>query len=116
MMNWDSIAKRKRTKDVLTHWQKLGKFRAKHPAIGAGVHQMITAQPYYFYRTYQKDDYKDIVVVGIDVHKGPKSIDVSKIFKDGDMVHDAYSGVTEEVKKGRVIIDSEFDVVLLEKK
>jgi len=116
MMNWDSIAHRKRTKEVLTHWQKLGKFRAKHPAVGAGKHQMITASPYYFYRTYQKNQYKDIVVVGIDVHKGAKSIDVSKIFKDGDVLHDAYSGDTSEVKKGRVIIDSEFDVVLLEKK
>ena len=41
-MNWDSIAKRTRTKDVLTHWQKLGQFRANHPAVGAGIHQMIT--------------------------------------------------------------------------
>ncbi len=116
MMNWDSIAKRKRTKDVLTHWQKLGKFRANHPAVGAGVHQMITDQPYYFYRSYQKDDYKDIVVVGLGVHKGAKSIDVSKIFMDGDLLDDAYSGLTSEVKKGRVTIDSEFDIVLLEKK
>ncbi len=115
-MNWDSIAKRPRTKQVLTHWQKLGKFRANHPAVGAGVHQMITNQPYYFYRSYQKGDYKDIIVIGLDVHKGAKSIDVSKIFKDGDTIHDAYSGITSEVKNGHVIIDSEFDIVLLEKK
>ena len=115
-MNWDSIAKRFRTKEVLTHWQKLGKFRANHPAVGAGVHQMITNQPYYFYRSYQKGDYKDIIVIGLDVHKGAKSIDVSKIFKDGDTIHDAYSGITSEVKNGHVIIDSEFDIVLLEKK
>jgi alpha-amylase len=115
-MDWEGIGNEKKTKDVLSHWQKLGKFRAKHPAVGAGVHQMITDQPYYFYRTYQKEDYKDIVVIGLGVHKGAKSIDVSKIFKDGDVLHDAYSGVTSEVKKGRVVIDSEFDVVLLEKK
>ena len=115
-MNWDSIAKRPRTKEVLTHWQKLGKFRADHPAVGAGTHQMITNQPYFFYRSYQKDDYKDLVVIGLDVHKGVKSIDVSKIFKDGDIVHDAYSGITSEVKIGRVTIDSKFNIVLLEKK
>jgi len=115
-MNWDSIAKRPRTKEVLTHWQKLGKFRADHPAVGAGTHQMITNQPYFFYRSYQKDDYKDLVVIGLDVHKGAKSIDVSKIFKDGDIVHDAYSGITSEVKIGRVTIDSKFNIVLLEKK
>lgn len=116
MMNWDSIANNKRTKDVLTHWQKLGQFRVKHPAVGAGAHQMITAQPYYFYRTYQKDGYKDIVVIGLELHKGPKSIDVSKIFKDGDVLNDAYSDITVEVRNGRVTIDSEFDIVLLEKK
>jgi alpha-amylase len=116
MMNWDSIAKRKRTKEVLTHWQKLGKFRANHPAVGAGTHQMITDQPYYFYRSYQKEDYNDIVVIGLGVHKGAKSIDVSKIFKDGDILHDAYSGLTSEVKKGRITIDSEFEIVLLEKR
>jgi alpha-amylase len=115
-MNWDSIAKRSRTKEVLSHWQKLGRFRAEHPAVGAGIHQMITAQPYYFYRSYQKGDYKDLVLVGLDVHKGGKSIDVSKLFKEGDTLHDAYSGKTSQVKNGRVIIDSEFDIVLLEKK
>jgi alpha-amylase len=116
MMNWDSIAKRKRTKQVLTHWQKLGKFRANHPAVGSGVHQMVVDDPYYFYRSYQKGDYKDLVVIGLDVDKGLKSIDVSKLFKDGAVVHDAYSGVTSEVKNGRVIIDSEFEIVLLERR
>jgi len=115
-MNWDAIATNQKTKEVLEHWQKLGKFRERHPAVGAGMHQMITEQPYYFYRSYQKGDFKDIVVIGLDVHKGAKSIDVSKIFKDGYTLYDAYSGVTAEVKNGRVSIDSEFDIVLLEKK
>ncbi len=114
-MNWESIAKDKETKEVLSHWQKLGQFRAKHPAVGAGVHHMITDQPYYFYRSYQKDDYKDLVVIGLGVNKGAKSIDVSKIFKDGEMIRDAYSNQVVSVDNGRVIIDSDFDIVLLEK-
>ncbi|MDP5082209.1 MAG: alpha-amylase family glycosyl hydrolase, partial [Winogradskyella sp.] len=61
LMNWDAIENRPRTKEVLKHWQKLGKFRANHPAVGAGVHQMFTAEPYYFCRTYQKDDFKDVI-------------------------------------------------------
>ena len=32
-MNWDEFDK---NKDVIEHWQKLGRFRANHPAIGAG--------------------------------------------------------------------------------
>jgi alpha-amylase len=114
-MNWDSIAKRPRTKEVLIHWQKLGKFRANHPAVGAGVHQMITESPYYFFRSFQKGDFKDFVVIGLDLNKGRKSIDVSKLFNDGDEIHDTYSGLISKVDNGRITLDSKFDIVLLEK-
>jgi alpha-amylase len=111
-MNWDD---QEANAAILDHWQKLGQFRAKHPAIGGGMHQMVTAQPYYFYRSYQQGEYKDIVLIGLNVHKGGKSIDVSKIFSDGDTIYDAYSDTTTEVVNGRVIIDSEYDIVLLER-
>lgn len=114
-MNWEAINDNPETKAILTHWQKLGKFRANHPAIGAGVHQMITEQPYTFYRSYQKGDFKDLVVIGLDLEKGKKSIDVSKVFEDGDNILDAYSGKTVNVESGKVVIDSEFDIVLLER-
>lgn len=114
-MNWDQIKNDENTAEILTHWQKLGQFRAKHPAVGAGIHQMITQQPYFFYRSYTKGDYQDLVVVGIDVHKGGKLIDVSKVFQDGEVLHDAYSGLKATVKNGSVNIDSEFDIVLLER-
>ncbi|WP_115461114.1 alpha-amylase family glycosyl hydrolase [Winogradskyella aurantiaca] len=113
-MNWDNISRSPETKKVLEHWQKLGKFRRDHPAVGAGIHQMITGQPYYFYRSYQQGDFKDLVVIGIGVHKGAKSIDVSKLFNDGSTLRDAYSNQIAEVKSGRVTIDSPFDIVLLE--
>jgi len=115
MMNWDSIAKRKRTKEVLTHWQKLGKFRANHPAVGAGVHHMLTEQPYYFYRSYQKDDFIDLVIIGLELKKGEKVIDVSKVFKNGDNLRDTYSGEASTVSDGFVTIKSDYTVVLLEK-
>lgn len=115
MMNWDSIASRPRTKQVLSHWQKLGQFRAKHPAIGAGMHQMISKSPYYFYRSYQKGAYKDLVMIGLELEKGKKRIDVSKIFEDGDTIRDAYSDQIVNVVDGRINIDSDFDIVLLEK-
>ncbi|WP_179318264.1 alpha-amylase family glycosyl hydrolase [Winogradskyella helgolandensis] len=116
MMNWDSIAKRKRTKEVLSHWKKLGQFRAKHPAIGAGTHQMITEQPYYFYRSYQNGNFKDLVVVGLDLEKGKKVIDVSEVFEERVMLRDAYSGETATVENGKIILDTDFEVVLLERK
>jgi hypothetical protein len=49
-MNWDAIKKILRQK-TLSHWRKLGQ---NHPAIGAGIHKEISAQPYTFSRTYSK--------------------------------------------------------------
>jgi len=100
----------------LAHWQKLGQFRKKHPAVGAGIHQMITQSPYVFYRSLSKDDYMDVVVIGLDLHKGKKRLDVSKIFKEGDRLYDAYSNEEVEVINGMVTLDSDFDIVLLELK
>ncbi|WP_422107186.1 alpha-amylase family glycosyl hydrolase [Winogradskyella sp.] len=115
-MNWGEIESNNETKDVLAHWQKLGRFRAKHPAIGAGTHQMITQKPYAFYRSLQKGDYKDHVVIGLELDKGEKTLDVSKVFENGDVLHDAYSNQDITVADGKVVINSAYDIVLLEKK
>ncbi len=114
-MNWDDISSNNETKSVLTHWQKLGQFRANHPAVGAGIHQMITQQPYVFYRSYSNGDYKDLVVIGLDLKKEKKALDVSKVFKDGEVLQDTYSDQKAVVKNGMVSVDSEFDIVLLER-
>ncbi|WP_179375149.1 alpha-amylase family glycosyl hydrolase [Winogradskyella wichelsiae] len=115
-MNWDSIANNPTTKKVLTHWQKLGQFRAKHPAVGAGTHQMILASPYYFSRSFKKGDFKDRVVIGLDLEKGKKVIDVSKVFQERVMLRDAYSGETATVENGKITVDSDFNIVLIEKR
>ncbi|MCF8273650.1 MAG: alpha-amylase [Flavobacteriaceae bacterium] len=115
-MNWEDIANNEKTKELLIHAQKLGKFRENHPAIGAGTHQMITQNPYLFYRSYYKHDYQDIVVVGLELPLGIKTLDVSKLFKDGDLVNETYSNQTLTVKNGKVIIDSQFNIVLFETK
>lgn len=114
-MNWDAIQNNPETKAILHHWQKLGQFRANHPAIGAGIHQMITEKPYTFYRSYSTNNFEDLVVVGLYLPEGKKTIDVSKLFKDGDDLLDVYSGISTHVKNGKVIINSDFDIVLLEK-
>jgi alpha-amylase len=116
VMNWDSVKQNKKTKKVLVHAQKLGKFRANHPAVGAGTHQMITQNPYVFYRSFYKGDYSDIVVIGLDLPTGSKTLDVSNIFKNGDVVHDAYSNQEIAVRDGMVTLNSDFNIVLLELK
>ncbi|MEZ4792542.1 MAG: alpha-amylase family glycosyl hydrolase [Gelidibacter sp.] len=115
-MNWDDVKNNDNTKAILTHWQKLGQFRKNHPSVGAGIHQMITQSPYVFYRSYSKGDTNDLVVIGLDLPKGTKILDVSKIFKDAEILHDAYSNQDIKVKDGKVTIDSEYDIVLLELK
>lgn len=115
-MNWDAIASDVNTQETLKHWQKLGKFRESHPSVGAGIHSWISDAPYSFSRSYTKGEYSDAVVVGLDQPKGEKTIVVSNVFKDGDTIHDAYSGVEVEVKDGKVVVTSDFAIVLLEKK
>jgi alpha-amylase len=95
--------------DVLAHWQKLGRFRQKHPAVGAGRHERIQApgsgQPYVFRRTYEVDDgrgiVRDAVVVALGAAPGRAvAIPVAGTFAEGATVTDAYTGQTATVAGG----------------
>lgn len=111
MMNWETVEK----SAVLPHYQKLGQFRANHPAIGAGTHKQLSASPYVFSRTYVSKEFKDEVVVGLDLPLGEKNISVKGVFADGTKLRDAYSNTFLEVENGRVTVNSTFDIILLEK-
>ena len=115
-MNWDEIKNNPETQKLLTHFQKLGKFRANHPAIGAGIHKKLSDNGgYWFTRFFEKGDYRDLVCVGLDLPKGKKEVNVSGIFSEGTKVRDAYSGkVTTVTKDDMVNLDTEFSIVLLE--
>ena len=115
-MNWNDVQSNPETQKILLHWQKLGQFRKNHPAIGAGIHQQITVQPYTFSRTFAKDGFVDKVVIGLDLPSGAKELSTGSIFSDGTVVRDAYSGKEAVVKNGKVTINSEFSFVLLELK
>jgi len=117
-MNWDELANGisrggNKLNDVLAHWQKLGKFRSNHPAVGAGRHRMISETPYLFTRSLEQDNYADQVLVGLDLDIGEKSIDVSGAFADNTELKDYYSGKSVAVKSGKVRIDSKYNIVLL---
>ena len=114
-MNWEELKTDTSKKELLLHYQKLGQFRANHPAVGAGVHQQISAAPYVFSRSFAKENYTDAVVVGLDLPVGPKEISVGKIFVDGTKVKDTYSGKISIVSDGKVALDSPFSIILLEK-
>ena len=114
-MNWEELKTDTSKKELLLHYQKLGQFRANHPAVGAGVHQQISAAPYVFSRSFAKENYTDAVVVGLDLPVGPKEITVGTIFSNGTKVKDAYSGKVSIVSDGKVAVDSPFSIILLEK-
>lgn len=116
-MNWDDIANNAAIKEVLSHWQKLGLFRKKHPAIGAGIHEQLKSPEgeYVFSRVFTKGKYTDKVVVGLNFGKGKKSISVGSVFANGIKLRDAYSGQTTTVSNGKAFLISDFGIVLLEK-
>lgn len=119
-MNWEEIASNTvrngfATQEVLAHWQKLGRFRKAHLAVGAGTHTMISQSPYIFKRELNTPEVKDAVVVGLDLPKGKKEISVRDVFTDGTTLQDYYSGQKLTVKNGKVEIDSDFTLVLLGK-
>lgn len=115
-MNWDDIKTKDSTKEILKHWQKLGKFRAAHPSVGAGKHEVISQNPYIFKRTYSSQSYSDSVVVGLELAKGKKTLALQNVFAEGTLLRDAYSGTTATVTNGEVVIDTPYDIVLLENK
>lgn len=117
-MNWDEITQNyerngNKVANVLTHYQKLGKFRKQNPAIGAGVHTLLSEQPYIFKREFTDGEYLNKVVVGLDLPKGEKQIKLYETFADGTFLTDYYSEQKVKVKKGMVTVNSEFNIVLL---
>lgn len=93
--------------DVLTHWQKLGRFRRAHRAVGAGNHTKLGDSPY----TFKREAGDDLVYVVLGA-SGPVTIQVS--FADGTVLRDAYSGATATVIGGAVTFTAQ-ETLLIER-
>ncbi|QVY66657.1 alpha-amylase family glycosyl hydrolase [Polaribacter sp. Q13] len=111
-MNWNDIKTKAKTQKILKHWQKLGQFRANHPAVGAGKHTLISKENGMVFSRVRNTDK---IIVGINLQKGIKEIQVSSLFKNGEKLNDFYANQEVEVKDGKVIVNSDFDIILLEK-
>lgn len=105
-MNWSSMDEK-----ILSNWQKVGRFRRDHIAVGAGKHTKIAESPYTFSRTYEgtatvgsekQTDYKDAVVVCLPGQATTTDVTVGDTFGDVTTVRDAYSGATYEIADGKV--------------
>lgn len=113
-MNWADLDSVETNRQVLQHWQKLGRFRNRHPAVGAGKHRRLSSTPYVFSRTLTDGEYRDKVVVGLDLPEGAKSLNVQGFFGDGTRLRDAYSGQELVVERGKARLETPYSVVLLE--
>ena len=98
--------------DVLAYYQKLGTFRNAHPAVGAGVHQQIQAEPYVFSRLLMDGEtVTDGVVVAMADSLG--TVPVGGVFADGTEVMDYYTGARVKVAEGHVTLPEYGPIVLL---
>jgi alpha-amylase len=101
-MNWSTA-----DAAVLAHWQKLGQFRARHAALARGVHHKLNGELYAFSRVWGSDR-----VVVAPKASGAVSISVAGVFSDGEIVHDAYSGIDIKVAGGAVKLVANNTVLL----
>ncbi|MGB5693585.1 MAG: alpha-amylase family glycosyl hydrolase [Flavobacteriaceae bacterium] len=113
-MNWSELDSLVEKQNILKHWQKLGQFRKNHPAVGAGKHRRLAKSPYVFSRSYISGEFKDKVVIGLDLPEGKKSMWVKGFFGNGTKLYDTYSETEVEVKNGKVSLDTPYDIALLE--
>lgn len=94
--------------DVMSHWQKLGRFRRAHRAVGAGSHTKVSDAPY----TFKRVAGEDVVYVALGT-SGSVTVDVD--FADGTELRDAYSGRTATVMSGEVTFDGGAGLLLIER-
>ncbi len=100
---------------MLQHWQKLGQFRKRHPAIGAGRHHELAFKPYTFARILNEAGLTDKAVVAMTAGtSGPITIRTGTVFPEGTLLRDSYSGEMARVVAGEVHIAKPGRVVLLE--
>lgn len=102
-MNWNNM-----DKNLLTHWQKVGKFRSNHVSVGAGSHTNLSATSgAAFTRSYSKNGVSDKVVACIGANKSANvTITLNNTFPDGTELRNAYDGTTAVVSGGKVTFNS----------
>jgi alpha-amylase len=113
VMDWEDLERGGSTAEILTHWRKLGRFRRAHPAVGAGEHRRLQADPYIFSRTLETGELIDRVLVAMDQREGSVTIPVFGVFPDGTELMDAYSGETGTVTNGEISLVTESGLLLL---
>ena len=107
-IDWRTLSSENGTR-ILQHWQKLGRFRQAHSAVGAGAHQPLQTKPFVFARVLGDDR----VVVALELSKQNNRVPVGDNFADGETLIDHYSGERVVVKEHAVQLRGKRAVVLL---
>lgn len=97
-MNWDSVEE-----DVLEHFRRLGSFRRRNMAVGAGMHTTLSTEPFVFLREWTDGTLENTVLV----YQGPSgavTLDVSAAFEEGALVRDGYTMEVRTVKDGTIAL------------
>jgi hypothetical protein len=74
-------------------WRLVAAFRQRHPAVGTGEHEDLAGNTYSFARTSSDRNVDDAVIVALAA-SGSTTLNVSRVFADNTLLHDAVTGGT----------------------
>lgn len=112
-MNWEALD----TTDgqaILEHWQRLGRFRASHPAVGVGRHVELSRSPYVFARQHDLAERTDVVVVAYSGSEPFSRTPAGGLFANGTNIRDAYSGDICRVQEDEIVCSGDRTLALFE--
>ena len=119
-MNWDELENNSEkdsysVPSVLAHWQKIGRFRKDHIAVGAGIHKKVANSPFTFMRTLEENGLKDGVLCILDLPEKAETytFSVYGLFPDGTKVEEYYSGEQAVVQRGEVVFEKVSEMALI---
>jgi len=106
-MDWDKMGN-----DVHEHTQRLGQFRNRNIAVGAGQHQPLESTGGY---AFGRDYFGMNSVAAVLEASGEVEVQVGDLFDDGTELYDPYNDATATVEDGAVTFDAgERGLILIE--
>ncbi|MDE5658100.1 MAG: hypothetical protein K2I25_03500, partial [Muribaculaceae bacterium] len=107
--NWDAV-----DNDDNKHWQRIGQFRRRNPAVGAGTQTNLGGDTYG--RRFTDGEYSNAAVIRLNTTAGQTyTVSVNGFFADGAKVMDGYNtATTATVSGGKVTMQASGPVLLVE--
>lgn len=107
--NWDAVDNADNK-----HWQLIGQFRRRNPAVGAGTQSNLGSDTYG--RSFTDGAYANAVVIRLNTSAGQTyTVNVNGFFADGTKVMDGYNtATTATVDGGKVTMQASGPVLLVE--